>query len=132
MARASQSVAGRPRFVATLVVGAFVVMSWKGWRWAVLGSDAYVEIVFGRPLRGEAATLALLVRAVVYAIGCWGLWRMRAWARWLAMVYLAAEIAGFLVFGARAFSAFAGWALVLLPYAVFNLMYLQRAGKEFR
>jgi len=132
MVRKSQSVAGRPRFVAALIGGAFVVMLWKGWRRTLLGPAAYVEVVFGWPLTGEAAALALLARAVVYAIGCWGLWRMRAWARWLAMVYLAAEIAGFLVFGARAFSAFAGWTLILLPYAVFNLMYLQRAGKEFR
>ena len=131
MTRESPLVVGRPRFVVALLAGAVVVTAWKASRWMRLGPDAYVEIVLGQPLTGEAACLALSVRTILYAIGCWGLWRMRNWARWLAIVYLTAEVAGFLLFGAHEFSAFAGWTLVLLPYAVFNIMYLQRAGKDF-
>jgi hypothetical protein len=124
---------GRPGFVVGIVLASFAAFAFETWA-AVAGATE--RFVLGVWLHGGAARLASLVHAGTCAVAAYGLWRMRPWARLLAMGVLGYLIATFLIWGVRGGRADVGtvmlWQMLVLPFLTFGFMYLQRGARYFR
>jgi hypothetical protein len=128
---------GRPRFVVALVAGALTLAAFELWRAAVSHPAGYERFLLGIRMDGAAARVAAAANAALCAIAAFGLWRMRAWARWLAMGYLGFLIGSFLLWGVRGstgtdLTTVMLWQMFVLPFLTFALMYLQRGGRYFK
>ncbi len=122
---------GRPRYIAALAVGAVLVVALQVAVLSDVGIDDFQHRWLGLGMNGSAGAAMLAVRACVYLIGLCGLWMGRAWARLAGMGYLGAELAAFLLFGAVDWRGFFSLHILLVPYATFCLMYLQRDAGEY-
>jgi hypothetical protein len=126
---------GRPRYVVALVSGAAAIAVYQV---CLLFDDGTAaRIVWpGVFAVGGISRAAALVHASVCSMGAWGLWHLRPWARLLAMGYLGALIASFLVWGLRGgdedLAAMMAWQMLVLPLLTFGFMYLQRGAQHFR
>ena len=126
----------RPRFVVALVLAAAVLALYDASS-AMLATDGYERLWLGQRIGGASARMLALLNAALCAAAAWGLWRMRAWARWLGMLYLGYLIGSFLIWGLRGsggedLASIMLWQMFVLPLLVFGLMYLQRGAKYFR
>jgi hypothetical protein len=125
---------GRPGFVVGIALAAAVVAAFE--LASALAVADLERFVLGAWLAGRSARLVSLVHAATCAVTALGLWRMRPWARWLAMGVLGYLIATFLIWGVRGGRADVGdvmlWQMLVLPFLTFGFMYLQRGGRYFR
>ena len=132
VSRKRKRILGRPRYVAALTAGAVLVAGLEAGELCRVGLEVYQHRWLGLRASEAAAVALLALRLGAYAAGLCGLWLARAWARLAAMGYLGAELAAFLLFGAGDWRGFFGLHMLLVPYATFCLMYLQRDAAEYR
>jgi hypothetical protein len=124
----------RPRFVVVLCAAALATALLRVVD-VLRGAEALREI-FGTALQGDAARLVAVLEAITLAVGAYGLWRLRPWARIGAMVYLAAVVVSFLFFGApgdtdqRAVRTLF-WQVSMVPFATFCFMFLYNGERHF-
>jgi hypothetical protein len=126
----------RPRFVVALVLAAIAVALYDAGT-AAFASQDYERLWLGQRIGGAPARLVALANVALCGVAAWGLWRMRPWARVLAMLYLGYVIGSFLIWGlggsgGEDLASIMLWQMFVLPLLVFGLMYLQRGGKYFR
>ena len=122
----------RPRYVAGLVAGAAVVSLFELMRAVSVPVADYRQAWLFVDLGGWPGLCLLALRLALYGFGAWGLWLGKSWARWAAMAYLAAELSVFVVVGAGGWGQFFGLHILIVPYATFGFMYLQRGAEDFR
>ncbi len=128
---------GRPRYIVALVGAALVAAAWQSLAAVGFGASGAQRFLFGVRLTGVAARVYPAVDAALCAVGAWGLWRQRRWARHGAMAYLGLRVVSFLFWGldgtgVRDALELVLWQLLVLPFLVFSLMYLSRDGARFR
>ncbi len=126
---------GEPRIVPRYVVGLVAGAVWVAVRQLVhavgVPLSAYRQVWLFVDVGGIAGWSVLALRLGLYGLGAWGLWQGKPWARWLTMAYLAAELAVFVVRGAGGWEQFFSLHMILVPYATFGFMYLQRGADDF-
>lgn len=123
---------GRPRYVVGLVAGALALAVYEVALSIPVAIGAYRQSWLFFEARGVDGLWLLAARVVLYVVGAWGLWQGRAWGRLLAMAYLAAELAAFVLLGAGDWRYFFGLHMLMVPLATFGFMYLQRGADDFR
>ena len=128
----------RPRCVMVLVGVAVALVGYEAFSILLRPLAAYQQVWFGLHFYGQAARALSVAHIVVYAVGAWGLWHLRPWARKAAMAYLVYLLASFIIWGVRrddisegAFYVMA-WQLSVLPVVTFCLMYLYNGVRYFR
>ena len=127
----------RPRFVVVLVLAAVLAAIADLTELPVaLQAQVYRRGLFGAAVDGTAARAVTVIEPLVYIAVAAGLWRMRSWARTLAMAYFALVIASFLFFGVSASdgkraTAVLLWQISVVPFATFCFMFLYNGGHYF-
>lgn len=102
----------------------------------LLAAEAPHRRLFGVELSGEVARAAATAEIGLLALGAWGLWNLRSWARSGAMLYLAAVCVRFLFFGVEAGGRSQAvwtllWQVSMVPFATFGFMFLYNGGRYF-
>ena len=123
---------GRPRYVWGLIAGAVWVGVCEFVHVALVPLADYRQTWLLLDFGGVPGLCLLAVRLGLYAFAAWGLWRAKPWARVLAMGYLAAELTAFVLVGTGGWRQFVSLHILLVPYATFGFMYLQRGAEDFR
>jgi hypothetical protein len=126
----------RPRFVAALCLAALVAVALEFVAIVLLPFDALTVPVLDAVLTGPVAVLALMVHAAFQSTIAVGLWRLRRWARMLAMGYLGFLLASFLLWGLGGVGAREAVSVLVfqvcgLPFLTFSFMYLYGGGRYF-
>ena len=121
----------RPLYIVGLVAGAGWVAVRELARALTVPLAGYRQVWLFIGLDGVSGLCLLALRLVLYGWGAWGLWQGKTWARRLTMAYLAAELAAFVVLGAGGWEQFFSLHMLLVPYATFGFMYLQRGADDF-
>ena len=127
----------RPRFVVVLTLAAVLaaVIAIADFP-AALGTEVYRRGFFGAPLEGAVARAVTLVEPAAFLVTARGLWRLRAWARTVAMAYLALVVTAFLFVGVAAAeskraTAVLLWQVSVVPFATFGFMFLYNGRRYF-
>jgi short-subunit dehydrogenase len=97
----------------------FVYMPWDVF---VRPPAADVEVWFGIGLRGMAAKFAAIPHWVIYALGSYGLWRMRSWMWPWAAVYVAEVAWSSFVWSVTQVGGFRGWTSAVFTSAPVALL----------
>ena len=126
----------RPRFVASLCLAAWIAVAVELAAILLLPFDTLTVPVLGAVLTGPVAVLALLVHAACQSTIALGLWRLRHWARMLAMGYLGFLLASFLLWGLGGVGSREAVSVLVfqvcgLPFLTFSFMYLYGGGRYF-
>jgi hypothetical protein len=127
---------GRPRFVVALSLTALGIGIYELTELLLVPAAEHGQVWFGFQLRGWTAAAAATLDVVVLWTGACGLWRLRAWGRLLAMVYLGYVIVSFLIWGVRGLGSedvlmVMLWQVFVLPFVTFSLMYLHNGASYF-
>jgi hypothetical protein len=131
----------RPRFVSVLTVTALLAAAASLAESAVnLGATANPRHLLGFEIPTSLAMAIGWILAVAepgaYLATAVGLWRLRPWARVVAMAYLAWVIVSFLFFGVaatdgRRATAVMLWQISVVPFATFCFMFLYNGARYF-
>ena len=103
---------------------------------AALGADVYRRGFLGIAIEGRLARTITVLEPVAYLVTALGLWRLRPWARWAAMAYLALVVTTFLFVGVAAgegkrATAVLLWQVSVVPFATFCFMFLYNGRRYF-
>ena len=127
----------RPRFVVVLTVVAVLagLAALADFPQALSGA-LYRRGFFGTVIEGLPARAVTLLEPWAYLVTALGLWRLRPWARFTAMAYLAAVVTAFLFVGVAAgegkrATAVLLWQISVVPFATFCFMFLYNGGRYF-
>jgi len=108
-----------PWMNALLVFAAFHVFVYSPWDIFVKPLARDHDVWLGIVLTGWPAKIGDVVHFVVYAVGLYGLWRMRPWFRPLATLYVAQIAVAMFIWGVADLGGVRGWLMGILSGAVF-------------
>jgi hypothetical protein len=118
---------------ALLLFCAWMTFAYVPWDFLVKPVERDEEVWFGITLHGWPAKATEPLHWLIYALGTYGFWRMKAWMHPWAAVYTAQVGIGMVVWAhldPRSPGAWGGW-LVALPFAALAAA-LWRARGRFR
>jgi hypothetical protein len=127
----------RPRFVSVLTVTALLAAAASLANLArAFAATADPPQLLGLEIPTPLAWTLAVSEPAAYIATAVGLWRLRSWARVVAMAYLAYVIVSFLFFGVaatdgRKATAMMLWQISVVPFATFCFMFLYNGARYF-
>ena len=127
----------RPRFVSVLTVTALLAAATSLADLAgAVAATADPPRLLGFEIPTPFAWILAVAEPAAYIATALGLWRLRPWARVVAMAYLAYVIVSFLFFGVaatdgRRATAVMLWQISVVPFATFCFMFLYNGARYF-
>jgi hypothetical protein len=127
----------RPRFVSVLTVTALLAAAASLADLAgAFSATPHPPRLFGFEMPTPLAWILAIAEPAAYVATGIGLWRLRPWARFVAMAYLAYVIVSFLFFGVaatdgRKATAMMLWQISVVPFATFCFMFLYNGARYF-